>query len=122
MADIKILTVDDSPTMRRIVVNTLKQLGYNNIVEAQNGRDALEKLDGVNLVITDWNMPEMDGLALVKAIRSKPEHKDLKIIMVTTEACKEDIVEAIKAGVNNYVIKPFTADTFQKKIEQVLAK
>ena len=123
MEDLKILAVDDSPTMRRIIINTLKRAGFNDVVEAKDGKDALAKMkvENVNLVITDWNMPEMDGLALVTKLRSSTEYKDVPILMVTTRSVKDDIVEALKAGVNNYIVKPFTPDTLKEKIEQVLA-
>ncbi len=123
MPDLKILAVDDSPTMRRIIVNTLKRAGYTDVVEASDGKDALAKLkvDKINLVITDWNMPEMDGLTLVTTLRSMDEYKELPVLMVTTRSVKEDIVQALKAGVNNYIVKPFTPDTLKEKIELVLA-
>ena len=123
MADLKILAVDDSPTMRRIIINTLKRAGYSDVIEASDGRDALAKMkvEQINFVITDWNMPEMDGLAFVTTLRSMGEYKSLPILMVTTRSVKDDIVEALKAGVNNYIVKPFTPDTLKEKIEQVLA-
>lgn len=123
MADMKILAVDDSPTMRRIIINTLKRAGFSDIVEACDGKDALAKLkvDKVDFVITDWNMPEMDGLAFVTTVRKMDEYKSLPILMVTTRSVKEDIVEALKAGVNNYIVKPFTPDTLKEKIKQVLS-
>lgn len=123
MAKAKILAVDDSPTMRRIIINTLKRAGFDDIVEACDGKDALAKLrvdDEVNLVITDWNMPEMDGLTFVSTLRSMEKYKDLPVLMVTTRSVKEDIVQALKAGVTNYIVKPFTPDTLKEKIEQVL--
>jgi len=123
VADLKILAVDDSPTMRRIIINTLKRAGYNDVIEANDGKDALAKLkvERANFVITDWNMPEMDGLTFVTTLRSMDEYKKLPILMVTTRSVKEDIVEAMKAGVNNYIVKPFTPDTLKAKIEQTLA-
>ena len=123
MGDFKILAVDDSPTMRRIIINTLKRAGYQNVIEAQDGKDALAKLkvEKVNFVITDWNMPEMDGLTFVATLRSMEEYKNLPVLMVTTRSVKEDIMEAMKAGVNNYIVKPFTPDTLKAKIEQILA-
>lgn len=122
MAGLKILAVDDSPTMRRIIINTLKRAGFEDVQEATDGRDALAKLkvDKFDFVITDWNMPEMDGLTLVTTIRKNEETKSIPILMVTTRSVKEDIVEAMKAGVNNYIVKPFTPDTLKAKIEQVL--
>ena len=122
MTDTKILAVDDSPTMRRIIVNTLKRAGYNNVVEAADGHEALEKLvsEGINLVITDWNMPQMDGLALVKTLRNSDEYRELPVLMITTRSVREDIVKALKAGVNNYIVKPFSPETLRAKIEEVL--
>jgi len=123
MSDLKILAVDDSPTMRRIIVNTLHRAGYNDIVEAENGKDALAKLEteSVNFVITDWNMPEMDGLSFVTALRGSERHKKTPVLMVTTRSVKEDIVDALKVGVNNFIVKPFTPDTLKEKIDQILA-
>ena len=123
MADLKILAVDDSPTMRRIIINTLKRAGYNDVIGFNDGKDALAKLkvEKANFVITDWNMPEMDGLTFVTTLRSMDEYKKLPVLMVTTRSVKEDIVEAMKAGVNNYIVKPFTPDTLKAKIEQTLA-
>jgi two-component system, chemotaxis family, chemotaxis protein CheY len=119
---LKILAVDDSPTMRRIIVNTLKRAGYENVTEASDGKDALAKMkvEQFNFVITDWNMPEMDGLTFVSQIRSMDEFKDMPILMVTTRSVKDDIIEAMKAGVNNYIVKPFTPETLGEKIGQVL--
>ncbi len=122
MPELKILAVDDSPTMRRIIVNTLKRAGFNDVAEASDGKDALAKLkvDKYDFVITDWNMPEMDGLTFVTQIRSSEELKDMPVLMVTTRSVKEDIIEAMKAGVNNYIVKPFTPETLSEKIGQVL--
>jgi two-component system chemotaxis response regulator CheY len=123
VADLKILAVDDSPTMRRIIINTLKRAGYSNVIEAADGKDALAKMkiDRVNFVITDWNMPEMDGLTFVTTLRGMAEYKSLPILMVTTRSVKDDILEAMKAGVNNYIVKPFTPETLKEKIEAILA-
>ncbi len=123
MSDLKIIAVDDSPTMRRIIINTLKRAGFENVIEATDGKDALAKMkvEQVNFVITDWNMPEMDGLTFVTQIRSTDEFKNLPVLMVTTRSVKEDIVEAMKAGVNNYIVKPFTPETLKAKIDQILA-
>ena len=122
MSFLKILAVDDSPTMRRIIVNTLKRAGYEDVTEASDGKDALAKMkvEQFNFVITDWNMPEMDGLTFVSQIRSQDEFKDMPILMVTTRSVKDDIIEAMKAGVNNYIVKPFTPETLGEKINQVL--
>jgi two-component system chemotaxis response regulator CheY len=123
MSDLKILTVDDSPTMRRIIVNTLKRAGYEDVTEAADGKDALAKMkvDKFDFVITDWNMPNMDGLTFVRTLRADAETRSLPVLMVTTRAVKEDLVEALKNGVNNYVVKPFTPDTIREKINQILA-
>ncbi len=123
MADLKIIAVDDSPTMRRIIINTLKRAGYTDVIEANDGKDALAKIkvEKPNFVITDWNMPEMDGLTFVTTLRSMDEYKLIPILMVTTRSVKDDIMEAMKAGVNNYIVKPFTPDTLKDKINQVLA-
>lgn len=121
---LKFLVVDDSVTMRRIVANSLKNLGYENIVEAVDGKDALTKLAAdaeINFVITDWNMPELTGLELTKAIRADEKYTKLPILMVTTRGVKEDIIEALQAKVSNYVIKPFTPQILKEKIDQILA-
>ncbi len=119
--DIRILVVDDMSTMRRIIRTILNQLGYSNIEEAENGKQALAKLkkEKFDFVITDWNMPEMDGLSLVKAIRSDDELKHLPVLMVTAEAKKENVMEALKAGVNNYIVKPFTPEVLKEKMEKI---
>lgn len=122
--DRKFLVVDDSVTMRRIVVNTLKTLGYSQYVEAEDGKDAMDKLKtdlGINFVITDWNMPVMSGLELTKAIRGDDRTKGLPILMVTTRGVKEDIVQALQARVSNYVVKPFTPQILKDKIDLVLS-
>ena len=118
----KILVVDDSSTMRRIVINTLKKAGFSEIVEAGDGKEALGIMtsDKIDFVITDWNMPEMNGLEFVQAVRSDADLKDTPILMVTTRSVKEDILEAMKAGVNSYIVKPFTPQTLKEKINQVL--
>lgn len=121
---LKFLVVDDSVTMRRIVVNSLKNLGYNDYVEANDGSDALAKLNAdssINFVITDWNMPVMSGLELTQAIRTDSSRNTLPILMVTTRGVKEDIVQALQARVNNYVVKPFTPQILKEKIDQILA-
>ncbi len=118
---IRILIVDDFSTMRRIIRNILKQLGFENVEEAENGSDAYEKLDGnkYDFVITDWNMPVMDGLGLLKKIRTDPAMKTLPVLMVTAEAEKDKVVAAIQAGVNNYIVKPFTAEVLQEKMDKI---
>ena len=122
--DLKFLIVDDSLTMRRIVANSLKNLGYEAFVEAGDGREALSKLasdDTINFVITDWNMPGLSGLDLIKAIRSNDKLCKLPVLMVTTRGVKEDIVEALNAKVNNYIVKPFTPQILKEKISAILA-
>jgi two-component system chemotaxis response regulator CheY len=121
---LKFLIVDDSVTMRRIVANSLKAIGHENVVEAGDGKEALAKLatdDSINFVITDWNMPELSGLELVKAIRGDNKFGNIPILMVTTRGLKEDIIEALQAKVNNYVVKPFTPQILREKIEQIMA-
>jgi len=120
----KVLVVDDMSTMRRIVKNVLKQIGYSDFAEAENGKDALDKLQAqkFDLVVSDWNMPEMSGLDLLRAIRADPELKHLPVLMVTAEAQKENIIEAVQAGVSNYVVKPFTADALQEKLNKIFSK
>ncbi len=119
--NMKILVVDDFSTMRRIVRNILKQLGYLNIEDAEDGDVALKKLqEGTfDFVITDWNMPNMTGLDLLKSIRADDVLKDTKVLLVTAEAEKENVVQAAQAGVNDYVVKPFTADVLQQKIDRI---
>ena len=118
----RVLAVDDSATMRRIIKNQLKQSGVEDVDEASNGREALLLLARTqyDLLITDWNMPEMCGLDLVIEIRKTEPLKALPILMVTTVSAKEDIVNALKAGVNNYVVKPFDAATLQAKVTQLV--
>ncbi len=118
----KFLVVDDSPTMRRIVINALKTFGIDNIVEAEDGQDALSKLQThkIDFVITDWNMPNMNGLDLTKAIRASDQWKNLPILMVTTRGLKEDIIQALQAKVNNYIVKPFTPQVLKEKIIAIL--
>ena len=125
MPELKFLIVDDSPTMRRIVFNTLKRLGYNEIDEAEHGAEGMEKLrsiPGINFIVTDWNMPVMDGLQFVKEIRAAEEFKAIPILMVTTRSVKDDIIDAMKAGVNNYVVKPFTPEVLKAKIDLIMSK
>ncbi len=119
--DMKILVVDDFSTMRRIVKGVLSQLGYNNIEEAEDGQKALDilKAGGIKLVVSDWNMPVMDGLTLLTNVRGDPNLKDTPFLMVTAEAEQEKIVEAVKAGVNNYIVKPFTPDSLRDKIDKI---
>lgn len=120
----RFLIVDDSSTMRRIIINTLNKLGHQDFVEASNGREGIERLSsgGVDMIITDWNMPEMSGIDFIRNVRGAAATKDVPVLMVTTNAAKDDIVEALKVGVNSYVVKPFTPETMKEKIEAVLAK
>ncbi|MBI5741936.1 MAG: chemotaxis response regulator CheY [Nitrospirae bacterium] len=120
----RILVVDDFSTMRRIVKNLLRQIGYEYIEEAEDGAQAYSKLKngGFGFVVSDWNMPNMDGLDLVKKVRSDPELKDLPILMVTAEAEKEKVITAIQAGVNNYIVKPFTGETLKEKMDKIFER
>jgi len=122
MAALKFLVVDDSLTMRRIVNNTLKTIGHENVIEAGDGKDAMAKLlsEGADFLITDWNMPEMNGLDLVKWARGNAQFAKMPILMVTTRGNKEDVIEAMKVRVNNYIVKPFTAQGLKEKIDQIL--
>ena len=118
----KILLVDDSKTMRRIQTNTLRNLGYDNVVEAEDGQEAIIKLRAnpdVSLVLMDWNMPNMTGIEALKAIKLDPLLKHYPVIMVTSEAEKARIIEAIQSGASNYVVKPFEANILQEKINSV---
>lgn len=119
----RLLLVDDSATMRRIIRSNLKFAGYDDVVEAGNGVEGLSCLAAhpIDLVVTDWNMPEMNGIEFVKAIRSQDQFKGLPILMITTVAERENIMMALSAGVTNYIVKPFDAETLKKKLEQILA-
>ena len=123
MADtsMKVLVVDDFATMRRIVKNILNQLGFKNIIEADDGSTALEALkqEHVGLIISDWNMPKMTGLELLKAVRAHPDYATTPFIMVTAEAQQENIIQAVKAKVSQYIVKPFTAETLGEKIDKI---
>ncbi|HWR90443.1 MAG TPA: chemotaxis response regulator CheY [Dissulfurispiraceae bacterium] len=118
---IKVLVVDDFPTMRRIIRNLLKQIGYNSIEEAEDGIQALAMLrkGGFGLVVSDWNMPHMEGIDLLRNVRKDASLEDIAFLMVTAEAEKEKVIEAIKSGVDNYIVKPFTAETLKEKIEKI---
>jgi two-component system chemotaxis response regulator CheY len=121
----KILVVDDSSTMRRIIQNTLARLGYKDVVQAADGVEAwnaMQENPDIGVVITDWNMPNMNGLELVKKIRAEEKYKNIPIIMVTTEGGKKEVITALKAGVNNYIVKPFTPQVLKDKLEAVLGK
>ena len=119
----KILVVDDSSTMRRIIKNTLGRLGHKDILEAEDGAVAWKVMGenaDIDILVTDWNMPEMNGLELVQKVRAEEKYVDLPIIMVTTEGGKTEVITALKAGVNNYIVKPFTPQVLQEKLEAVL--
>lgn len=122
--NMKILIVDDFSTMRRIIKNLLRDLGFTNTVEADDGQTALPKLQagGIDFLVTDWNMPGMTGLDLLKAVRDDASLNSLPVLMVTAEAKREQIVEAAQAGVNGYVIKPFTAGTLKEKIDKIFER
>jgi two-component system, chemotaxis family, chemotaxis protein CheY len=115
----RFLVVDDSSTMRRIIINALGKIGYSDCLEARHGREGLERLSSsqVDVILTDWNMPEMNGLEFVRAVRAQHATRNVPIVMVTTNAAKDDIVEALRAGVTNYVVKPFTPEVIQEKIQ-----
>ena len=119
----KVLVVDDFATMRRIVKGVLKQLGFSNIIEAEDGNMAMGELkkEKIGLIVSDWNMPNMSGLDLLKAVRGDASLKAIPFIMVTAEGQKENVIEAVKAGVSNYIVKPFTPETFGEKLQKVFA-
>lgn len=120
----KILVVDDFPTMRRIVRSLLKELGFSNVEEAEDGQEGLQKLAGgeFEFVVSDWNMPNLNGLDMLKQIRADGALKSLPVLMVTAEAKKENIVAAAQAGANGYIVKPFTAATLEEKLNKIFEK
>lgn len=122
--NMKFLVVDDFSTMRRIIRNLLKELGYTNVDEAEDGVSGLAKLrgGGFEFVVSDWNMPNMTGIDMLRAIRADEQLKHLPVLMVTAEAKKENIIEAAQAGASGYVVKPFTAATLEEKINKILQK
>ncbi|HCP79648.1 MAG: chemotaxis protein CheY [Pusillimonas sp.] len=122
--NIKILVVDDFPTMRRIIRNLLKDLGFENVDEAEDGQMGLDKVrdNNFDLIVSDWNMPNMDGLSMLQAIRADEKLAHTPVLMVTAEAKKENIVAAAKAGANGYVVKPFTAAVLEEKINKIFDK
>ena len=124
--NIKVMVVDDSSTMRKIIINVLQQIGIDgdNIGSAVDGIDALGKLKSTeyDLVLTDWNMPKMNGLSLVKNLRHLPKYKTTPILMITTEGGREEVIQALKSGINNYIVKPFNAETLKQKLEPILKK
>lgn len=123
-ANLKFLVVDDFSTMRRIVRNLLKELGYTNVEEAEDGAVALQKLKSghFDFVVSDWNMPNMTGLELLQAIRADANLKHLPVLMVTAEAKKENIIAAAQAGASGYIVKPFTAATLEEKLNKIFQK
>ncbi len=122
MASINILIVDDSITIRRIIKNALKTVGFPDTIEASNGKEALQKLttDNIDFVITDWNMPEMNGLDFIKEVRANPVYSNIPILMITTRGTEHDVIEALQAKVNSYIVKPFTPQELKEKIEGIL--
>jgi two-component system, chemotaxis family, chemotaxis protein CheY len=118
---INVLIVDDFATMRRIIKGVLKQLGFNNLIEAEDGEIALKELrkEKVGLIVSDWNMPNMTGLELLKAVRADSSLKNIPFLMVTAEGQKENVIQAVQAGVSNYIVKPFTPETFNAKLEKI---
>ncbi|MFC7515325.1 chemotaxis response regulator CheY [Herbaspirillum sp. GCM10030257] len=124
-AHIHVLVVDDFSTMRRIVSNLLREIGFARITEAEDGEKALHCLRSgipINFVVTDWNMPVMDGLTMLQKIRATENFKDLPVLMVTAEAKKENIIAAAQAGADGYIVKPFNAATLKEKVDKILAK
>ena len=119
---IRVLVVDDFATMRRILKNILKQLDFKNLVEADDGTTAWEVLEGqdIDLIISDWNMPKMSGIDLLKKVRASDKYKKIPFLMVTAEAQKQNVLEAVQAGVSNYVVKPFTAEAIFEKLDKIL--
>ncbi|NCC25086.1 MAG: response regulator [Deltaproteobacteria bacterium] len=121
--NMRVLVVDDFSTMRRIIKNILRQLGFNNIIEADDGTTAWDILnkDQIDFVISDWNMPKMTGIELLRKVRASEEFADMPFLMVTAEAQQENIIEAVQAKVSNYIVKPFTAETLGQKIDKIFA-
>lgn len=122
--DLTVLIVDDFLTMRRIVRKILRDLDFQNIIEAEDGTAALDvlKTTKIDLIVSDWNMPKMTGLELLKEVRNSEQFKDTPFLMVTAEAQKENIVEAVKAKVSNYIVKPFTAATLEEKLAKIVPR
>ena len=122
--DTKFLLVDDFSTMRRIIANLLKELGYSDIIEAEDGLQGLKKLENNNVtfIISDWNMPNMNGLEFLKTVRQDSRYSHIPVLMVTAEAKRENVVEAAKAGADGYIVKPFNMTTLQEKIDKIFAK
>ncbi|MFH0990129.1 MAG: response regulator [bacterium] len=122
MLALRFLIVDDSITIRRIIINALKAIGYANTLEAANGKEAMQKLaeNGIDFIITDWNMPEMNGLEFTKAVRASNATAELPILMITTRGTESDVIEALQARVNSYIVKPFTPQELREKIDEIL--
>ncbi len=120
--NMRILVVDDAQTMRRIIVNLLRQLGFTNMTEADDGTTAWEKLNAehIDMVISDWNMPKMTGIDLLKKVRESEKYKLTPFIMVTAEGKRENVIAAVQAGVSNYIVKPFNAATLKEKMTKVI--
>lgn len=119
--NMRVLIVDDFATMRRIVRNMLRQLGLNNVVEADDGTTAWDTLnrEKIDFIVSDWNMPHMSGIELLRKVRSSEQFADIPFLMVTAEAQQENIIEAVQAKVSNYIVKPFNADTMKQKIDKI---
>lgn len=119
--DMRVLVVDDFSTMRRIVKNILRQLGFTNVVEADDGTTAWDVLnkDKIDFIVSDWNMPKMTGIELLRKVRASEEFADIPFLMVTAEAQQENIIEAVQAKVSNYIVKPFTPETMKQKIDKI---
>ncbi len=122
--NMRILVVDDFATMRRIIKNMLKQMGFTNIVDADDGTTAWEILnkDKIDFIISDWNMPKMSGIELLRKVRSHEEFQDIPFLMVTAEGQQENVIEAVQAGVSNYIVKPFTPEVFEQKIKKIFGE
>lgn len=122
MENKKVLFIEDSPTMRRIISNSLKRIGITNFKEAEHGVDALEKIsqEDFDMILTDWNMPEMNGQEFVQHLREQDKYKEIPILMITTRGMEDDVMTAIQTGVNGYIVKPFTPEVLKKKITDLL--
>ncbi len=124
MNNLKFLVVDDSATMRRMIINGLKTRDVEGVLEAKDGQDALAMMyvENIDFLITDWNMPNMNGLELIKEVRKEPRFKDIPILMVTSKGFKNDIIQAMKSGANSYIVKPFSPEILVNKIEDIINK
>ena len=122
--NMRILVVDDFTTMRKVIKNLLRQSGYQNVAEAEDGVAALKELRSqkIDFIISDWNMPNMTGIELLRAVRADSELSSLPFLMITAESLKDNVLEAVKAGVSNYIVKPFTAEVLSEKIEKIIEK